>query len=115
MNATKGFLIFEAVVIIIIAVFHLFIELVQCLMLKFHYWTDWTNYIDVALFVFSIIFVYFSFFTCPCPSTWQWQLGSVAVFLAWINLLIYLRMLPGGMQLYLVFIIIQHDHVIILY
>ncbi len=94
-NGVRSFLIAVAVAIIVIAVIHLFIEVAQLLMLKFNYLTDWTNYVDITLFIFSIMFVS-SFSNCSCPSTWQWQLGSVAVFLAWINLLLYLRMLSGG-------------------
>ncbi len=93
--AQKISLIAVAAAIIVISIIHLFIEVGQLLMLKSNYLADWTNYVDVVLFIFSIMFVS-SFSNCLCPSTWQWQLGSVAVFLAWINLLIYLRMLPGG-------------------
>ncbi len=93
--AERVSLIAVAVAIIVISIIHLFIEVGQLLMLKSNYLADWTNYVDVVLFIFSIMFVS-SFSNCLCPSTWQWQLGSVAVFLAWINLLIYLRMLPGG-------------------
>ena len=30
----------------------------------------------------------------PPPSEWQWQLGAIAVFLGWIDLIIFIRKLP---------------------
>lgn len=28
------------------------------------------------------------------PSSWQWQLGALSLFLGWINLIIFIRKLP---------------------
>ena len=49
---------------------------------------------ELCLYVFSIIFVWVFHDRCLCPFLWQWQLGIVAVFLAWINLMIFFSKFP---------------------
>ena len=65
------------------------------------YLKDWTNYVDVVLYLTSSIFIFSAIHDCACPTYWQWQVGCIAVFLAWIDLLIFLRMGPGGNALYM--------------
>ena len=60
------------------------------------YFKDWTNYLDAVLYISCIIFITSATRNCACPTKWQWQIGCVAVFLAWIDLLTFLRMGPGG-------------------
>ena len=31
---------------------------------------------------------------CLCPLTWQWQIGVVAVFLGWIDLIVFISKFP---------------------
>lgn len=57
------------------------------------YWLDWTNYIEIVLYSFSIGFV-IVFDDCYCPTSAQWQIGTVTVFFAWIDLLMFLYKLP---------------------
>ena len=33
--------------------------------------------------------------TCLCPHVWQWQIGVVVIFLAWINLIIVCAKFPN--------------------
>ena len=46
---------------------------------------------EVPLFVSAVIFAVVFDRECLCPRDWQWQVGIVAVFLVWIDLLLYMR------------------------
>ena len=61
---------------------------------NWNYFTDWTNWVEVPLFLLTPIFVVVTK-KCVCPEKWQWQLGTLVVFLAWINLLTFLYKLPA--------------------
>ena len=106
----RNFLYFASVITILLAIARLIIELVQLvqprekkdplipqLPYKIHinwdYFLDWTNYLEIVLYVFSIAFVAV-FSECACPTNGQWQIGTVAVFFAWIDLLLFLYKLP---------------------
>ena len=56
---------------------------------------DWMNFFEVSLYILSVIFV--SVFTTPClcPQKWQWQIGVVAILLAWINLIRFCAKFPS--------------------
>ena len=59
------------------------------------YFKDWTNWVEVPLFIASIIFVLAVVVNeCVCPAIWQWQLGTVVIFFAWIDLLTFLYKFP---------------------
>uniref|UniRef100_A0A1X7V085 Ion transport domain-containing protein n=1 Tax=Amphimedon queenslandica TaxID=400682 RepID=A0A1X7V085_AMPQE len=68
----------------------------QILFLKYRiqYLFDWVNYLELLLFVFAILFVFIYTEDCYCPHKWQWELGAIAVFLSWIDLVIFIRKLP---------------------
>ena len=76
-------------------------EIIQLCVLRIQYISDIVNWIEVPLFISAGIFSFVFSTDCLCPFTWQWQIGSIAVFLAWIDLIIYIRVLPFGMFLYL--------------
>lgn len=98
------FLLAAASIVIIMAVIRLIFEMFQAISLKIYYIFDWVNWIEVTLFICSIIFVSVYRTDCLCPTDWQWQIGSVAVFLTWIDLIIFIRKLPltGNLVLMLV-------------
>lgn len=53
---------------------------------------------ETFTFVFSvcsILFMSVSPNNCFCPRRWQWQFGTVAVFLSWICFIIYISDLPS--------------------
>ena len=83
-----------AVLTMIFAVVRLIVEFIQLLQLKWEYFLDWVNYIEVPLFVFSIMFCAVFGTTCFCPYNTQWQFGTLAVLLGWLNLIFFLRNLP---------------------
>lgn len=56
---------------------------------------DWTNYFEISLYILSIMFVSVFQTTCMCPLEWQWQVGVMAVLLAWINLIGFCAKFPS--------------------
>lgn len=83
-----------AILTLTFAVIRLVVEIFQLVQLRQDYFLDWVNYFEVPLFLFSIIFC--SVFTtdCLCPLNFQWQFGTIAVLLGWLNLVFFIRNLP---------------------
>ena len=48
----------------------------------------------LLLYATSIIFVAVYWADCQCIALWQWQCGVIAVFLSWINLLVFIAKFP---------------------
>ena len=69
-------------------------EAFQVFSLSYYYIKDWVNFVELTLFACAIIFSFVFTDPCLCPTTWQWQIGCVAVFLAWIDFIIFIRKLP---------------------
>ena len=93
-NLANIALYFAAAVVILSAAMRLLVEVVQILKTTYRYFLDVENYIELLTYASSIIFVSQFGSNCWCPSTWQWQLGAIAVFLAWINLILFLKRVP---------------------
>ena len=94
-NHANVALYFAAVVVIITAAARLLlVELVQCLKTRYRYFLKIENYIELLAYISSIIFVSHFGTNCWCPTNWQWQLGAFGVFLAWINLILFLKRVP---------------------
>lgn len=91
-NQTSVFVI--AIAVILSAVFRLLLEISQVFVLKHRYVLEWSNWIELTLFVFSIIFGCLFWSQCLCPKGWQWQIGTIAVFLAWIDLMLFFDKFP---------------------
>lgn len=58
------------------------------------YIKDWVNWIEIALYICSITFVCVFGVDCLCPLNWQWQIGVVAVFLGWMDLIVFISKFP---------------------
>lgn len=69
-------------------------EIFQLLLLRFIYILDWVNWLEIIMFACSIVFGVVFTNQCLCPYDWQWQVGAIALFLAWIELIIFIRKLP---------------------
>ena len=85
-----------AILVLLIGIVRLLVEVTQVFARRFGYFADFENYIEDMVYIFAIIFV-INFGinnSCWCPSRWQWVLGSLAVFLAWINLILFMKRLP---------------------
>ncbi|XP_071497815.1 transient receptor potential cation channel subfamily A member 1-like [Diadema antillarum] len=83
-------------IILILAVINLIRELFQMYFQHRSYFTNLCNLIEWTLYVLAILLAlplsqiqYHD--GIRIPLTWQWQCGAVAVFLAWINLILYIR------------------------
>ena len=93
-SSKRTFLLFTASFVIFMAVVRLFFELFQLITFKIYYFLDLVNWIEVTLFICSIIFVSVHNTDCLCPTRWQWQIGCIAIFLSWINLVIFSQKIP---------------------
>ena len=89
-----GFTFLFAVLTILLSVYHFFLEMFQIIIYKWNYFRELRNYGELPLYILSIIHVFVFFNDCGCPMEWQWQVGIFAVFLGWINLIIYVSKLP---------------------
>jgi len=56
---------------------------------KTTYFMDVTNLIEWTLYVSGILFT--TPFLTGYPLHWQFEIGSIAIFLAWFNLLVFLQ------------------------
>ena len=84
-----------AVFVVLFAIIKLLFEVFQILKLRLKYFLDWVNYIEIILFIGSIIFAFiFTETVCYCPTAFQWQIGALCVFLAWIDLIILMTKFP---------------------
>ena len=70
-------------------------EVFELCVLKLHYLKSWINYMEWLLYSFSILFTCFTFVReCQCPYHWQWEIGTAAVFLSWLNLIAFISETP---------------------
>ena len=76
------------------AVLRLTIEVFQFCKHPLEYLLDFVNWLEIPLYLFSILFTFVFATPCLCVYTWQWQIGVVAVFLGWIVLITFLRKWP---------------------
>ena len=83
-----------AAFVISFAIIKLIFEFIQFIKYRIQYFIDWVNYLEILLFVFAIFFSFVYTEDCYCPHRWQWELGAIAVFLSWIDLVIFIRKLP---------------------
>ena len=69
-------------------------EMIQLVTQGLWYMRDWFNFVEVAQYTCTIIFVVIYQNQCFCVSVWQWQVGVAAVFLGWIVVVFYMVDLP---------------------
>ena len=85
------FLFLCAIITIVTALFRLAIELTQLYRHPLEYLQDWVNWLEITLYLCSILFTFGFATPCLCVSNWQWQFGVVAIFLSWIGLISFLQ------------------------
>ena len=74
---------------------YLILEFAQLVTRAKRYLLEIENYVQVVMYLTVIIFVFpVGQNSCWCLPGWKWQIGALAVFLAWINLLLIIRNLP---------------------
>ena len=79
---------------IFLALARLILEIIQLLLHFPHHILDWVNWIEILLFIASIISAWVFHADCLCLFDWQWELGVVAVFLGWMTLIIFIAKFP---------------------
>lgn len=85
----------SAVVLILSSIVYLALEVAQLYHRLYRYLSESENYIQVIMFISVIIFAFpVGQNSCWCLPGWKWQIGALAVFLAWINLLLLIRYIP---------------------
>ena len=91
----RSFLRGSAIIVIVSAVVRLFIETIQFVRKRLRYFLDWENWMELCLFIATIIFVSSGLQSgCLCPESWQWQLGALALFIAWLDMVLFLKKFP---------------------
>ena len=88
------FLYVGAAVTILTALLRLALEIFQLCRLPLEYLQDWVNWLEIPLYLFSIIFTFVFATPCLCVYSWQWQIGVVAVYLGWVGLITFLQKWP---------------------
>jgi len=89
------FLYVSAAVTILIALLRLAIETILFYNHPLEYMLGWSNWLKIALYMFSITFTFVFTTPCLCVYRWQWQIGVAAVFLGWIELIFFLQKWPA--------------------
>ncbi|XP_033741695.1 transient receptor potential cation channel subfamily A member 1 homolog [Pecten maximus] len=83
-------------VIIALSAWNLLRELLQIYQAKLQY-LGWENFIEWLTYVFALLLV-IDFQECQRSTgyrfDWQWSLGAIAIFLAWIDLVLFLQKFP---------------------
>ena len=93
-NLTNRVLYIAAVVVIFSAFGRLLMEIFQFAIIHLRYFKEFENYIDLMVYILAVFLVIPFGSNCWCPTNWQWQLGAIGVFLAWINLILFLKRVP---------------------
>ena len=61
-------------------------------------WSDvyffFEAFVAVGVFLLTITFVFGFWNDCWCAPPWQWQIGALVLFMAYINLLLILKRMP---------------------
>ena len=84
-----------AATLILASTLYLILEVVQLVTRKDRYLKEVENYIQVVMYLSVIIFAFpVGQNSCWCLPGWKWQIGALAVFLAWVNLLLLIRYIP---------------------
>ena len=94
-NTEQYFLSIATIIIAALCSINLFLEGLQIIKRKLKYFMEWRNYVEISSSSLAICFVLsMRFNDCYCPSASEWQLGSVAIFLAWIDLILLINAIP---------------------
>lgn len=79
---------------LIVAITRILFEIVQFSTRRLSYIKSPENSLEMIQYICTVIFVWVYHNQCLCPLDWQWQVGVVALFLGWINLILFVSKLP---------------------
>ena len=110
------FFYLSGIIILVYFGLYLIFEAIQLLRCKKKYLVEYENYIQVIMFIPIVIFVF------PYPeygwwdySCWRWQVGTVGVFLAWVNSFMPLKEAPFVGQPITILLNVYYNFVRIIY
>lgn len=85
-----------SVILMLFSALYLLLELLQLYQRRKQYLKEFENYIQVVMYSLTIIFVYWPHGStdCWCFPSWRWQIGAIALFLAWFNCCFLLKDWP---------------------
>ena len=85
-----------AVILILLSIAFLVFEVwVRYMMRKRQkYFVDFEVVFRAGVFLLTIIFVFGFWNECWCAPPWQWQIGALAIFMAYMNVLLLLKGMP---------------------
>uniref|UniRef100_A0A8D0C5L2 Transient receptor potential cation channel subfamily A member 1 n=1 Tax=Salvator merianae TaxID=96440 RepID=A0A8D0C5L2_SALMN len=75
--------------VFVMSLFGICKEIIQLFQQKLRYLLDYSNLLDWAIYTTNIIFVSSLFVSLPVHL--QWECGAIAIFLSWMNFLLYLQ------------------------
>jgi len=94
-SSAESYMYAADVLIILFSIFQLVLEAIQFWSRKLEYLLDFENWLEILIFVLSVAFAVGHLqVDCFCPSKAVWTLGILAIFLGWMNYVIFLRRLP---------------------
>ena len=93
-STDQNFVIGSSVIVLLMSISRLLFEVAQLCLQRLSYVTDWVNWVECVQYICSIFFVIVYAMDSFCVLNWQWQVGVVAVFLGWINLILFVSKLP---------------------
>ena len=92
-----GYMNWSRVVILVLIGLRLVLEIIEMVSRGlFEYWLDLTNMLEWTCYVLSVIFVldFGPSDNLGVKEPWQWECGAVAVWLAWMVLLLFIQKVP---------------------
>ncbi len=93
-SGLSAFLIVSSAIVLALAVGRFLFEIFQLCTKRLSYITDWVNWVELAQYVSTIIFVVVYNTECLCVLNWQWQFGVISIYLGWTNLILFVSKLP---------------------
>uniref|UniRef100_A0A8C4X6L4 Transient receptor potential cation channel, subfamily A, member 1b n=1 Tax=Erpetoichthys calabaricus TaxID=27687 RepID=A0A8C4X6L4_ERPCA len=77
------------ILVLIMSLYAVGKEIVQIFQQRCRYFFDYSNGLDWAAAITSLLFVLPMLFNVK--DTWHWQFGAVAIFISWLNYLLYMQ------------------------
>ena len=114
-HLSPAFRFCAAIIVMIFAVLHIALEILQVYKNRGYYFTSFENYVQLFVFTGSIVFTSNVGRQCNCIDENRWQLGAFVLFFAWINFMILLKDYPTfGAPINLLFTI-WHKYIRLVY
>ena len=81
-------------VLCLLSIIGYLVEFLQLVNRGRRYFWDFDNYLQLALYTLTIIFIDNLDNECWCSTSLRWQIGAFAVFLSWVNFIFVLKYMP---------------------